>query len=271
MSALLRRLLLYPSIVMAASAVGWSLTTTRLLKLPWDPAVHLLVFALAVLFYNRDRLAGHVAPDDRLNMAERTEWIARHRRALRGLVAAMAATSGLVLAARPAALPPILAGLGFALAYSMRLLPGGRAPRQLPGLKAPYVAALWVLLVVGAPLAAAGAPWTGRAGLIAVAIGALVAAQVSVNDIRDVVGDRLVGTQTFAVLWGERGARAAGLLAALLTGGVAVLLASAGLGLAALYTAGYTLTYRREADDRFRWIIEGAGLATWLGVVIADA
>lgn len=267
MSERLRRWLLYPSLVMAASAVGWSLSADRLLGLRHDWAVHLLVFALAILFYNRDRLADHASPDDLLNTGARARWIARHRTALRALVAAAAAVSVVVLALRPAALPPILAGLGFALAYSVRFLPGGRAPKQLPGVKAPYVAALWTLLVVGAPVAAAGVGLAASGALVALAIFALVAAQVTVNDIRDVAGDRLVGTRTVAVLWGDVGARRVALGLAAVTVLAALPLGSPGLTLAALYTAAYALSYRREADAAFRWWVEAAGVATWLGVV----
>lgn len=273
MSAILRRWLLYPSVVMAGSALGWSLTSERLLDLRHDRLVHVLVLALALLFYNRDRLADSESPDDRLNMAERTRWIAAHRRGLRAAVAVAVAVSVALLAQRPAVLPPIIAGLGFALAYSSRRLPGGRAPKQLPGLKTPYVALLWTLLVVGVPVAAAGQPWDRRLPFVASAMFAFVAAQVTVNDIRDLEGDRLVGTRTLAVLSGERGARAAALLFALLAGGSALALGSGGLLVAAAYTAGYAATYRRAADSAFRWFVEGAGIVTWLavGVIVPEA
>ncbi|MCZ7573911.1 MAG: UbiA family prenyltransferase [Ardenticatenaceae bacterium] len=245
------------------------MTSARLLGLGYDVHVHALVFALALLFYNRDRLADSSEPDDQLNMAERAQWVVAHRRALRLLVGAAAAASALLLAQRPAALAPILAGLGFALAYSARRLPGGRAPKQLPGLKTPYVAALWTLLIVGVPLAGAGRPWDRQALLGASAIFALVAAQVTVNDIRDLEGDRLVGTRTLAVLWGERGARLAAILCALLAAAAALALRSRGLVLAAAYTTAYAAAYRRPADSAFRWLIEGAGIATWLTAVAA--
>ena len=270
--AALRRWLLYPSVVMAASAVGWSLSADRLLGLPHDAAVQALVFALAFLFYNRDRLADHARPDDLLNMAERARWFAAHRRLLLVLMAGAAMGSAGLLALRPAMLPPILAGLGFALAYNVRLLPGGKTPKQLPGLKTPYVAALWTLLVVVAPAANAGwlltqpAADERRIGWVALALFGLVAAQITINDIRDVTGDRLVGTRTFAVLWGERGARRVALGCAALTAIAAVALRSAGLLAAAAYAAAYTAAYRRTADGSFRWPIEASGCATWLAV-----
>ena len=277
MSAALRRWLLYPSLVMAASAVGWSLSADRLLGLPHDAAAQALVFALAFLFYNRDRLADHARPDDVLNTADRARWFAAHERTLRVLSLGAAMGSVGLLALRPALLPPILAGFGFALAYNVRCLPGGKAPKQLPGLKTPYVAALWTLLVAGAPLANAGWPWAGHAVAeerrivwTALALFGLVAAQVTVNDIRDVAGDRLVGTQTFAVLWGERGARLVALGCAALTAAAGFSLRSAGLLAAAGYLAACAVAYRREADGRFRWLIEGAGCATWLAVVMLE-
>lgn len=235
----------------------------RLLGLALDLPVLGLVFCLTLLTYNRDRLADYTGRDDQMNMKQRTQWIARHYRTLAALTTGTAVGAVVLLALRPAALPPILAGLGFALVYSGRILPGGRAPKQLPGLKVPYVAALWALLSVGIPLAAAGGPWNGRTALVTVAFFCFAAALVNLNDIRDIKGDRAVDTITIPVLWGEYPARLVSVGLAGLAGAAALGLQSAGLLFIALYVVVLALTYREDTDGLFRWLIEGIGLLTW--------
>jgi 1,4-dihydroxy-2-naphthoate octaprenyltransferase len=76
-------------------------------------------------------------------------------------------------------------------------------------------------------VAVMGADWvlTGSVGLVSamasVAIGALAAAALAVNNHRDIAHDRLVGRRTFAVLYGEAGSRR--LYATLLLGPFALL------------------------------------------------
>lgn len=265
----LERWLLYTSGVLAGTAVGWSLSVYLLMNLRHDPLVLVLVFALTLLMYNRDRVADYSRKDDKVNMQDRAHWISTHLRELRVLVIGATVIVLVLLVLRPAALPPILAGLSFALAYNARVLSGGRAPKQLPGLKVPYVAALWTLLSVGIPLAVAGDSWNWRATLVASAVFSFAAALVNLNDIRDVKGDRLVGTLTLAVLWGEHQARFASILLAGLAASAAAALHSVGFFVVALYITALVATYRSHTDRFYRWFIEGAGIAASLAVLCA--
>ncbi|BAC91478.1 UbiA family prenyltransferase [Gloeobacter violaceus] len=263
---ILERWLLYPNVVLALTAVLWSACTQKLLNIPQDPAVLALVFALTLVTYNRDRLADADSPADRSNTAERTRWVDRHRKSLARFTGGAALVAAMLLCLRPMALAPIGAGIGFALVYSSRVLPGGRAVRQLPVTKVPYVALLWAVLTVAVPAAAAGTAWNGRAALVGSLIFFAAAALVNLNDLRDLRGDRIAGTLTLPVLLGDGPARLFSAISGSLVGLCAVLLEQPGLGLLGLYIALLALSYRVEDDRLFRWLIEGIGVPTWLAV-----
>ncbi len=263
---ILERWLLYPNVVLALTAVLWGTCTQKLLNIPTDPAALALIFALTLVTYNRDRLADADSPADQSNTAERTRWVTRHRRSLARFTAAAALVAAVLLCLRPMALVPIGAGIGFALVYSSRVLPGGRAPRQLPTVKVPYVALLWAVLTVGVPAAAAGSAWNERTALVGSVIFFFAAALVNLNDLRDLGGDREAGTLTLPVLLGDGPARLFSVLSGSLAGLCAVLSEQPGLGLIGLYIALLALSYRVGDDRIFRWLIEGIGVPTWLAV-----
>lgn len=58
---ILEQWLLYPSIVIASTAVSWSIFAVKLLQFQVDWAVYVFVFCMTIVMYNRDRLAD-VAP-----------------------------------------------------------------------------------------------------------------------------------------------------------------------------------------------------------------
>jgi 4-hydroxybenzoate polyprenyltransferase len=258
--------ILYSNIFLAVTAVGWGLSIEMLMQQQYDPFVLMLIFALTFLMYNRDRITDSSNEDDQANMQERARWVSQHLQQLRFLMIGAAVMIVVLLLLRPAAIPPILAGIGFALVYSMKILPGGKAPKQLPGLKIPYVAILWAILIVGIPQAVA-AIWNGRAVLLTTAFFCFVSALINLNDIRDIQGDRLVGTKTLAVICGEKKAKLISILFAAISGYIAITLNSLGFFLVACYIIILTLIYRREADRAFRWLIEGAGIVAWLAVL----
>jgi 4-hydroxybenzoate polyprenyltransferase len=163
---------------------------------------------------------------------------------------------------RPAALPPILAGLGFALSYTVRWLPwrGRRLGwKHLPGLKMPFVAILWVLTTVITPAAVYGQVWRANTWLLAAAVCALIMVQILLNDLRDVAGDRLSGTFSLPALVGDPAARRFGFSLTLVAALLALLVAPS-LLLAALYSAFLVWRYRREDDTRWRSWIEAQGI-----------
>ena len=257
--------LLYSNIFLAATAVGWSLSIGSLIQQQPDPLVLMLIFAMTFLMYNRDRIRDSSNEDDQVNMQERSRWVANHQQLLRFLMIGATVIVGAILFLRPAAIPLILSGIGFALVYSTKILPGGKAPKQLPALKIPYVAILWAVLTVGIPQSVVGI-WNWRAGLATTALLCFVSAFINLNDIRDIQGDRLVGTKTLAVIWGEKIARLISILLAGIGGYVAIELHSLGFFLVACYIVILILIYRKPADRVFRWLIEGSGIISYLVV-----
>ncbi len=239
------------------------MVTLRTLALPVDWALIGLSFGLALAFYTRDRLDERERHSDLLTMPERTIWVQRHALALQRVVWGSFLGSAILVLIRPAALPPILVGLGFALSYTVRWLPwhGRRLGwKHLPGLKMPYVAVLWVLITVITPAAVYGQVWRASTWMLAAAVCALVMVQILLNDLRDMAGDRLSGTESLPALVGDPAARRIGytltLVAALLT----LWLAPTFFVLAALYTAFLVWRYRPECDARWRGWIEAQGL-----------
>lgn len=257
--------LIYAGVMRAISSVGWTFCVYRAIDLSCNQLVFGLVFALTQIMYNHDYLRNYSQADDEMNMKERTEWISIHLRQLQILVIAAIVLLLFLLTIIPTALPPILAGAGFALGYTVKFLPTGKSPKQLPGLKAFYTASLWTVLIVWIPLAVAGISWNQNAILVAIACFCFVAALVNFNDIRDIEGDKLVGTITLAVLLGARGAKLASLMLAILGGCIAVWISSIPFFIVAAYIGILVITYNPEIE-RIRWHIPGgivAGLAAF--------
>lgn len=248
---------------MAASGAGWVLVTFQALALPRDGLLVGLAFILTVAFYTRDRLDVSERASDRATMPQRTAWMQRHERALTGVVwAGFLGALGLV-ARRPAALPPLLAGVGFALSYTVRWLPwrGRRVGwKHLPAMKMPFVALLWVLLTVFAPAAAYGVALQARTWLLALPVCALIMVQILVNDLRDAEGDRASGTASLPVLIGVAAARRVGYALSVGAALLGLWVAPLPLLLTALFSLWLLRGYEREADAWWRpWIeIQGA-------------
>jgi 4-hydroxybenzoate polyprenyltransferase len=262
--------LLYSNIILAVTAVGWSLSVGIIMQQQYDLLVTILIFVMTFLMYNRDRLQDSSNEDDQANMQARSLWVSQHQQLLRFLTLGATLMASVILYLRPAAIPPILGGIGFALVYSLKILPGGKAPKQLPGVKIPYVAILWAVLTVGIPQAVVGI-WNWRTGLATMAVCCFASALINLNDIRDIPGDRLVGTKTIAVMWGEKIARLISILLAGIGGYIAIELHSLGFLLVAIYITMLMLIYRRVADRGFRWLIEGAGIIAYIAVFFTSS
>lgn len=268
---MIARALIWTNILIAGSAAGWVVVTLRALALPSDAGPIVLAFMLTLAFYTRDRLDERERQADRLTMPERAAWVQQHATVLKRVMwAGSLSAAGLVIV-RPAALPPLLAGLGLALSYTVRWLPwrGQRVGwKHLPGMKMPLVAALWSLVTVLTPAAIYGRVWHSDTWQLAGAVCALIMVQILLNDLRDVEGDRAAGTLSLPVLLGEPVARRVGYGLAL--AGVLLSLSVAALPclLTGLYSAYLIWRYRRERDSQWRGWIEGqglvAGLAAWV-------
>ncbi len=252
---------------MAGSAAGWVIVTARTLLLPLDPILIGLAFVLAVAFYTRDRLGPKERAADWQSMPQRTAWMERHEKTLQRIVQFGFALGVALLVLRPAALPPIVAGVGFALSYTVRWLPwrGQRVGwKHLPVMKMPFVAILWTLLTVFAPAAASGVASQRETWLLAAAVCALIMVQILVNDLRDTEGDRVSGTVSLPVLIGPTRAKGVGYALAGVAALIGLTVASLALMGTALYSAFLLWGYRREADARWRPWIEIQGIVAGL-------
>jgi 4-hydroxybenzoate polyprenyltransferase len=255
--------LLWTNILMAGSAAGWVVVTLIRLALPIDGLLISLAFLLALAFYTRDRLDEKEHRADTLTIPERTAWVQRHRLILKGVVWISFLGAIILVALRPAALPPLLVGLGFAWSYTVRWLPwrGQRlAWKHLPGMKMPFVAALWVLTTVITPAVVYGQVWRWDTWLLAVAVWALVMVQILLNDLRDLTGDRLSGTVSLPVWLGEANAHRVGYLLSLMAVLLMLPLNPLPFLLPAIYSSFLIWRYRREQDARWRFWIEAQGL-----------
>jgi 4-hydroxybenzoate polyprenyltransferase len=257
------RWLLWTNLLIAGSAAGWVVVTFRSLHRPVDGLLVALAFFLALAFYTRDRLDEKEYQADLISMPERTQWVARHRAGLsRVVIFSFVGAVGLILL-RPAALWPLLVGLGFALSYTLRWLPwrGRRLGwKHLPGLKMPFVAGLWTLTSVLTPAFVYNQLSFNQTCLLAGAACLLIMVQILLNDLRDIRGDISGGTLSLPVLIGDRAARRLGaglMLIALL---LAWLLASPVLAGTAAYTLLLLWRYQRSRDFFWRPWIEGQGL-----------
>ncbi len=255
--------LIWGNLLMAASAAGWVVVVCRGGGIPADGVLALLTFALAIAFYTRDRLDANSHPTDLLTLPDRTRWMRRHHRALRLWMWLGAIVGVGCLLLRPMAVIPILAGLGFALTYTLRWIPWQgqrRAWRQLPGMKMPSVALLWTLLVVGCPVAVYPALRTPTMAGVAFAIFLLIMVQILVNDLRDIKGDAADGTYSLPVLLGNTKARLVGIALALLAFSSTLPLGRPALPLTAVYALVLVLGYRRRHESYWRPWVEGVGI-----------
>ncbi len=259
----LTRWLLWTNILIAGSAAGWVIVTLRVLALPLDWALIALTFVLALALYTRDRLDEQERQTDRRTMPERTAWIERHGLALKWVVRGSFFCAAGLIALRPAALLPLVAGLGFALNYTLRWFPWrGRYVgwKHLPGMKMPFVAILWTLTSVITPATVYRRLWQSETWLLAGAVCALVMIQILLNDLRDEEGDRAAKTLSLPALAGQRVARRVGYGLAIVAALLALPLVSLSVLLTALYSAFLLRRYRQVDDARWRAWIEGQGV-----------
>ncbi|WP_158633002.1 UbiA family prenyltransferase [Dulcicalothrix desertica] len=197
-------------------------------------------------------------------MKDRSNWIFQHLSQLKISIILATVISLFIITMIPAALPPVLFGIAPALGYTLKFLPEGKSPKQLPGVKAFYVGTLWTVLVAWIPLAAVGGAWTQKAVLLALACFCFIASSSNLNDIHDIEGDKLVGTMTLAVLVGAKNAKIISLILAILGGSISVLIGSIPFVIVATYVVIIVTTYNSEIKTIEKRIPHGivAGLAS---------
>lgn len=205
--------ILWSNVPMALDAVGWTGLTFKILKIAPDYVLVVLTFALTWLFYTRDRI--DISASDFINNPERSEWYAAQKFIKPSMFIATAVII-LCLWLRLSILLPSLIALIPCFFYTKKIKMGQKdfSLKDLPGMKAVLVAFLWVVLTVFFPLFATPSVLTSEMTTIdfCFMVGLFVMLQIHTNDIRDIAGDRQQGTQSFAVMLGEKRARFLGLV-----------------------------------------------------------
>jgi len=257
------RCLVWGNVLMGLSAAGWVVVTWEHLMLPPDPILALLAFALAIVFYTRDRLDPQEQATDSLTFPERTQWVQQHQTRLKVWIGSALIVALGCIVLRPLTLAPLMTGVGFALTYTMRWIPwrGQRwASKQVPALKMPYVALLWTILTIFTPVTVYGAWENGRLWHVAGALFLLIMTQILINDLRDMEGDRHGKTYSLPILVGDYWARLWGIVLVGVACVVGFLLYHPALPITALYTGILLMGYRRAQDNFWRPFIEAQGV-----------
>ena len=245
---------------------------------PWLP----LWFCAALLIYNADRLWSD--PADVWNLPERTAASAR----LRSVARVLTAFAAIVLTVLPIVrgdwitLALTLAGALVCLNYSRPLL--GFRFKDAPVAKTFFAPTIIAAALIGLPWIHEGPPAGGAAfGMIALRAWTLLLFNMTLCDLRDLVGDRWAGIVTLPVALGEKRTRT---LLWLLLATIEVL-ALAALWqssapfagpwrivalVAPLYLGGILLAVRRPRSERFyEWWVEGILFLPALAVVVGRA
>jgi 4-hydroxybenzoate polyprenyltransferase len=167
--------LLFSSLWVALAAAALAAAVSRALGTAPAAGPLLVAFGGTLAVYGLDRLRD--LDRDRSTAPARSAFVARHRRVLMALAAAGAALGAAgALRAGPYAGLPLGAALPLALLH--------RRLKRLWTLKALYVTAGWVAIVVGVPAVSAGAA-LGDTAWAAVLVGAAVFANAIASNVRD--------------------------------------------------------------------------------------
>nr|WSS73242.1 UbiA family prenyltransferase [Streptomyces sp. NBC_01175] len=265
-------LLTWTNVLMGLSAASATFATCQVLGEEADFIAAAFAFAIITATYTRDRLTG---PDSEGAPGSREAWMARHHQAMRtwmGLCVLLALVTAVL---RPwCALALVLAWISARLYAKPWISARGRrvALRQLPGMKVPYVVAVWVTVAI-LPVAAGNNLLT-LASTWWWALSVLLIGSVEVinNDLRDVGADRLDGTRSLPVLLGVARAKRLGYAFAVL----GLLVSTAVAPLVGLVWGGYAAAllacHSPERDARLRpWIESQVAVAALAAAVPAGA
>ncbi|PON12217.1 hypothetical protein C2W62_40750 [Candidatus Entotheonella serta] len=121
--------------------------------------------------------------------------------------------------------------------------------------------------LVGIPNAVEGEGWNEPVYMTMGFVFFYSVAVITVNDIRDIVGDQVAGTRSLAVILGERWARALCIGCVSLAACIGLALDSIGLVVAAGLLGLTVVTYRREINDLFSWNFSIIVLIIWIVVL----
>lgn len=136
--------LVFSDVHILVVAAGWMLGNSALLGYPLPVSFLALASVGAFLVYRVDRLLVN-SPEDAFNAYQRVEFSTRYRMVLlvvAALMTLLAALLAFTLQVLWLELAVLIGALG--LLYPIRVLPGGRRPKDVAWLKTGLIAACWV-------------------------------------------------------------------------------------------------------------------------------
>lgn len=252
----LERTLAHSSLLVSLGFAAQAAFSCYVLGLPVAMLCAAQIFCCALFIYTLD----HAMDSEVQPSHDASQDAASGSGFLRVLCGASGVASLALAAIAPtAATAVVLSFLFLGAIYGVPLpFVGGRRLKDVPGLKAFYVAAVQVFAVVGLPLAWTGQPVGPEALAIAVFMFVFCATNVIAFDIRDVVADRAHGTKTLPVLLGVANTR--GFLLGMNMALIAAIAFAASAGLAAGHDIAMACTLASVAYVLFvnerteRWV-----------------
>ena len=186
--------LVHANLIVATAALGVGLTSAAVVRLPVEPLPLGFVFLATWFGYTANRFTDRV--EDQTNLPDRARFIDRYGRPLLG-IAAVGYLGALVLVVRwepwmvPLALIPVVVVGIYATPAATRYF----------AVKNGLVGLVWAAIPIGLGVYY-GALSTPTLWIVGLAIFLLISAAAGVFDIKDIEGDRAVGSLTVPVLVG---------------------------------------------------------------------
>lgn len=203
-------ILIYPSIWVSAAIASLVFFTQDTLLLPADWRPIALIFAIALLPYNLDRILDSYVqkiPDKKVQSYFRNKAIF-----LLLLVAGLA--TGILLYFAPRHVRLVSCGVLVPLLYGIPWLPRKQGKqirwyriKDIPGAKAWIVCGIITYAVVAVPLAYADAAFDQAAALMTLFLLVFIGSNSHIFDVRDVDSDQKKGVLTMPLIVGVRGTR----------------------------------------------------------------
>lgn len=204
------QLFIYPSLWVSAGIASLVYVTQETLSLPINWQAIALIFAIALLPYNLDRIIDSYVqkiPD------EKAQAFFRKPGVLLLLLAAGLVTATLLYQA-PSQVRWVSCGVLVPLLYGAPIFPIRRNEqtqwyrlKDIPGTPAWIVSGTITYAVVAVPLAYAGTSFSWSAALLALFYQIFIGTNSHVFDVRDVESDKKKGASTLPILVGVKGTR----------------------------------------------------------------
>lgn len=253
--------LLYSSAILGATGCSTILAINQLLGLPFNGAVLSSAFFMywaSVLF---DHLKDCRSESDMKNHPLRSAFLIKNHGILSGLLkAGTAAFVASLTSLEPLSLLPIAYIVLVCITYPLKLLPGKKALKSIPGVKLFQVGSCHAAAIVLFPILASGGSLLGdpRIAQLALALFFFGVSNNNLNDIKDIDGDRIEGIRTLAVALGASGAYCFSLLSAATAAALLFSLQTPGTSVAAALWLSQVLMWDPAKPSRWaRWQKQG--------------